>query len=128
MKTKSTWNVVLVAALSNCLLAHAVEPAAPVKARPFSMTRVRLLDGPFKKAMEINRAYLHKLAPDRMLWPFHERAGLPTTGERYGGWEQRDCVGHTSGHYLSACALMYASTGDKELKKRVCTMIAGDWY
>jgi len=116
--------VVLVAVLSNCLFAEAVEPAVPIKARPFSLSEVRLLDGPFKKAMQINQAYLLKLDADRMLWPFHERAGLPTKGERYGGWELRDVVGHTSGHYLSACSLMYASTGDEEMKRRVDYMVS----
>ena len=110
--------------LSTCVSANEVEPAAPIEARPFPLNQVRLLDSPFKEAMEINRAYLLKLDPDRMLWPFHERAGLPTTGERYGGWEQKDCVGQTSGHYLSACSLMYASTGDEELKRRVNYMVS----
>jgi len=102
----------------------AAEPASVVEARPFPLDRVVLLDSPFKKAMEINRAYLLKLDPDRFLWPFHERAGMPTTGERYGGWARKDCVGQLSGHYLSACSLMYASTGDEELKRRVAHMVA----
>ena len=123
MRTKWTLTVVVVAVLGNCLRADAVEPAVPIKAQPFSLNQVRLLDGPFKKAMEINKAYLLKLDADRMLWPFHQYAGLPTKGERYGGWAQKDCVGHEAGHYLSACALMYASTGDEELKKRVDYMV-----
>ena len=102
----------------------AVEPASAVKARPFPLERVALLDSPFKKAMEINRAYLLKLDPDRFLWPFHERAGMTTKGQRYGGWEQKDIVGQTSGHYLTACSLMYASSGDGELKRRVDYMVA----
>ncbi|MBN1513123.1 MAG: glycoside hydrolase family 127 protein, partial [Phycisphaerae bacterium] len=32
--------------------------------------------------------------------------------------------GHTMGHYLSACALMYASTGDERLKARVDGIVA----
>ena len=98
--------------------------AKVVKARPFALRRVRLLDSAFKRAMEVNRAYLLKLDPDRFLWPFHERAGLPPKGKRYGGWARLDCVGHTSGHYLSACSLMCASTGDEELKRRVDYMVA----
>jgi len=107
-----------------CPLLLAADPPSVVKARPFPLNRVSLLDSPFKKAMEVNKAYLLRLDADRMLWPFHDRAGLPTKGKRYGGWEQRDCVGQTSGHYLSACALMYASTGDKEIKKRVDYMVS----
>jgi len=109
--------------MSTCLLAEAVEPAIDIEAKPFLLGDVRLLDSPFKKAMEVNKAYLLKLDADRMLWPFHDRAGMPTKGERYGGWERRDCVGQTSGHYLSACSLTYASTGDPELKKRVDYMV-----
>ncbi len=123
MRTKLMLAVVLVAVLSSCLLAAPVKPAIPIEAKPFALNQVRLLDSPFKKAMEINKAYLLELDADRMLWAFHERAGMPTKGERYGGWEKRDCVGQTSGHYLSACALMYASTGDEEIKKRVDYMV-----
>ena len=110
--------------MSGYLLADAVKPATEIAAKPFPLSQVRLLDSPFKKAMEVNKAYLLKLDADRMLWPFHDRAGLPTKGKRYGGWERRDCVGQTSGHYLSACALTYASTGDKEMKKRVDYMVS----
>lgn len=124
MRTKLTLTVVLVAVLGNCLQAVPVEQAVPIKAKPFPLNQVRLLDGPFKKAMEINKAYLLKLDADRMLWPFHQYAGLPTKGQRYGGWAQKDCIGHEAGHYLSACALMYASTGDQEIKKRVDYMVS----
>ena len=124
MRMKLMLAVVLVGVLGSCLLAAPVKPAIPIEARPFALNQVRLLDSPFKKAMEINKAYLLKLDADRMLWPFHDRAGMPTKGERYGGWEHRDCVGQTSGHYLSACSLMYASTGDEEIKKRVDYMVS----
>jgi DUF1680 family protein len=100
------------------------EPSSAVKARSFPLTQVRLLESPFKKTMEINRAYLLRLDADRFLWPYHDRAGMPTKGKRYGGWAGKDCVGHASGHYLSACAMMVASTGDKELKRRVDYMVA----
>jgi len=100
------------------------EGESVVVARPFGLDRVRLLDSPFKKAMEINRAYLLKLDADRFLWPFHERAGMAVKGQRYGGWEMKDIVGQTAGHYLTACSLMVASAGDKELKRRVDYMVA----
>jgi len=74
MRTQWTLTVVLVVVLGNGLRSDAVEPAVPIKAQPFSLNQVRLLDSPFKKAMGINKAYLIKLDVDRMLWPFHERA------------------------------------------------------
>ena len=100
------------------------EPASSVKARPFALDRVTLLDSPFHRAMEINQAYLLRFEPDRLLWPFHERAKLPIKGARYGGWEKKDVVGSMAGHYLTACSLMYAATRDDELKKRVDYMVA----
>jgi len=124
MKTTRALTLVLATFSVGCPLLFAAEPASVVEARPFPLDRVTLLDSPFKKAMEINRAYLLALDPDRFLWPFHERAGLPTKGERYGGWEKRDCVGQVAGHYLTACSLMYASTGDEELKRRAAYMVA----
>ncbi len=124
MKTIHTTLLALVALSIGCPLLVAAEPDSVVFAQPFALDRVELLNGPFKKAMDINRAYLLKLDADRFLWPFHERAGLPTKGERYGGWERKDIVGQTAGHYLTACALMYATTGDKQLKQRVDYMVS----
>jgi DUF1680 family protein len=124
MRTILTLTVVLAAAWGNDLFSDEVEPAVSIKARPFPLNQVRLLDSQFKRAMEINKEYLLQLDPDRMLWPYHDRAGLPTKGERYGGWAKKDCVGHESGHYLSACSLMYASTGDEEMKRRADYMVS----
>ena len=31
--------------------------------------------------MKVNQKYLLELDADRMLWPYHERAGLPIKGE-----------------------------------------------
>jgi DUF1680 family protein len=88
--------------------------------RPFAMTEVRLLPGVFQQAQEANRKFLHEQMPDRLLHVFRVNAGLGSTAEALGGWEKPDCEvrGHFVGHYLSACALSYASTGDKELKAR----------
>ncbi|MDP6546980.1 MAG: glycoside hydrolase family 127 protein [Phycisphaerae bacterium] len=124
MKTTHVLMIAVITLSIGCPFISAAETASVVKAKPFPLARVSLLEGPFKKAMEINRAYLLRLDADRFLWPFHERAGMKTKGERYGGWEKKDVVGHTSGHYISACAMMYASTGDKELKKRVDYMVS----
>ncbi len=93
------------------------------QARPFDLREVRLLDGPFREAMLRNRRYLHDLESDRLLWHFRRTAGLPTPGEPMGGWEKTELRGHTMGHYLSACALMFASTGDQELKERADAIV-----
>ena len=95
--------------------------APTLKLRAFSLKELRLLDGPFHDAMELDKAYLLSLDANRLLHTFRLTAGLPTTAEPYGGWESPGCElrGHCLGHYLSACALMYASTGDEKLKARV---------
>ena len=91
----------------------------PFKARPFALEDVRLLDGPFKRAMELDAAYLLSLEPDRLLSGFREDAGLEPKAEKYGGWETQGIAGHSLGHHVSACSMMYASTGDERFRKRV---------
>jgi uncharacterized protein len=97
-----------------------ISPVTSIKAFSFNVNDVKLLDGsPFKHAMDKDAAYLLVLEPDRLLFRFYQNAGLPTKGEIYGGWESEGLSGHTLGHYLSACALFYASTGNVEFKNRV---------
>lgn len=69
--------------------------------------------------MEKDAAYLLLIDTKRLLHRFYENAGLPTNGDVYGGWESEGLSGHTMGHYLSACSMMYASTGDNRLSERV---------
>lgn len=97
----------------------AVKPTAPIMAYSFDLKDVRLLDGsPFKNAMDKDAAYLLTIEPKRLLHRFYLNAGLPTQGDVYGGWESEGLSGHTLGHYLSACAMMYASTGNVQFKER----------
>ncbi|MGH9395257.1 MAG: glycoside hydrolase family 127 protein [Terriglobia bacterium] len=99
----------------------------PWKVLPFPNAQIKLLDGVFKDQMEINQGYLRMLPNDRLAHTFRLTAGLPSTAEPLGGWEKPDCElrGHfTGGHYLSASALIYASTGDDELKKKANELVA----
>lgn len=89
------------------------------KAFSFPLEDVRLLDGPFKHAMTRNAEYLLRLEPDRLLSGFRKEAGLEPKAKAYGGWESMTIAGHSLGHYLSACALMFASTGDVRFRDRV---------
>lgn len=101
-------------------------PVAPVAraVTAFALGEVELLDGPFLRARTRNQKYLLSLEPDRMLHTFRVNAGLQPKAEVYGGWESAPtwadihCQGHTLGHYLSACALMYGATGDVRFKDR----------
>lgn len=97
-----------------------INPVAAVKAYAFNIKDVKLLDGsPFKNAMEKDAAYILTIEPDRLLYRFYENAGLPAKGPVYGGWESEGLSGHTLGHYLSACSLFYANTGNIEFKNRI---------
>jgi DUF1680 family protein len=95
--------------------------------RPFPMKNVRLQPGAFSTAADANRRYLKSLPPDRLLHTFRLTAGLPSSAEPLGDWEKPDCElrGHfAGGHYLSACALAFASSGDEELKRNGDIMVA----
>ncbi|MDD4644358.1 MAG: glycoside hydrolase family 127 protein [Bacteroidales bacterium] len=93
--------------------------AVPFRVKKFRLDEVKLLDGPFKHAMELDKKVLLDYQPDRMLSKFYKEAGLTPKAEHYHGWEDGTIAGHTLGHYLSACALMYQSTGDKRFLERV---------
>lgn len=96
------------------------------KAAPFPLQQVRLLDGAFRQAMERDQRYLLQLEPDRFLHTFRQTAGLPTSATPFGGWESEDCElrGHSLGHYLSACSLMYANGAGSEFKARVDAIVS----
>lgn len=99
---------------------------APTKVQPFPMTAVRLTPGPFHDAQEWNRGVLRRLPVDRLVHNFRVNAGLSSSAEPLGGWEKPDCElrGHFTGHFLSACALMYASTGDQAIKAKGDAIVA----
>jgi DUF1680 family protein len=100
----------------------------PSKVKPFAMTQVRLLDGPFKDAQEWNRGYMSRLPVDRLVRNFRVNAGLPTDAKPFGGWEQpnngqklhreSELRGHFTGHFLSASAQLFASAGDTAAKAK----------
>ncbi len=77
--------------------------------------------------MELNRGFLYSIPNDRLLYNFRVTAGLPTNATPLGGWEAPDCElrGHYVGHYLSACALLYASTGDEEIRTKANELVTG---
>jgi uncharacterized protein len=96
-------------------------------ARPFLLKDVKLLPGAFSAAADGNRKYLKSLPPDRLLHTFRLTAGLPSSAEPLGDWEKPDCElrGHfAGGHYLSACALAFASSGDEDLKRNGDLVVA----
>ncbi len=96
-----------------------IKDKVPQKAYAFSLRDVRLLDSPFKTAMELDAKYLLLLEADRFLSRYREFAGLKSKAEAYGGWEKATISGHSLGHYLTAISKLYACTSDKRLLERV---------
>lgn len=107
----------------NTLSEHKVKTGGPevvtFRALPFELTEVHLLDGPFKHATELNVKSLLNYEPDRLLAKFRTEAGLEPKAEHYHGWEDNTIAGHSLGHHLSACALMYQTTSDQRFLDRV---------
>lgn len=102
------------------------------KVEPFPLTQVRVTGGIYKDAQEWNRGYMQRLAADRLLYNFRQNAGLPAgPAEPLGGWEApadgkrgTELRGHFTGHFLTAAAQLYASTGDQEAKAKGDSMVA----
>lgn len=109
--------------LAACLLAVVVS-VAPLKAEPFPLGRVKLLEGPFAKANQATARYLLTVNADRLLHSFRKHSGLEPKAPMYGGWENMGLAGHSLGHYLSACAMEFAVSGDKRFKEKVDYIIA----
>ncbi len=113
-------------------LTFARQPVTPA-VQPFPMSQVRLLPGNvFHDSQEWNRSYMSRLEADRLLYTFRVNARLPVGATRpLGGWEQpengrrsSELRGHFAGHYLSASAYLFASTGDTNAKSKADSMVA----
>jgi uncharacterized protein len=87
----------------------------------FNLRDVALLESPFKRAEQLNLKVLLQYDTDRLLEPFLTEAGLTAKGKRYTNWD--GLAGHVGGHYLTALAIHYASTGNAECKTRMDYMI-----
>jgi DUF1680 family protein len=88
----------------------------------FSLSVVKLLDGPFQDARDLNIKVLLKYDVDRLLAGYRKEANLPEKAKGFTNWDGLD--GHVGGHYLSALAMNYAATNNTECKKRIDYMLA----
>ncbi|MCJ7738077.1 MAG: glycoside hydrolase family 127 protein, partial [Anaerolineae bacterium] len=108
-------------------------------ARSFPLDQVQLLRGEPKRRYDLNRSYVMSLTNRSLLQNFYLEAGLlrgilratshgdPDVGDDWHwGWESPTCQlrGHFLGHWLSAAARMYATTGDIEAKAKADTIVA----
>src|SRR5690606_31014738 len=89
----------------------------------FPLSSVQLLESPFLSAQTTDFEYIMEMDPDRLLAPFLVEAGLEPKAPKYGNWENTGLDGHIGGHYLSALAMMYASTGEEVLLERLNYMV-----
>lgn len=97
------------------------------------LSHIHLTKGLFADRYGLNRQYLIKLEPKKLLQNFYYEAGLAKRSDCiligkeeqgyescYWGWESPMCElrGHFLGHYLSACAYIIAETGDEDIRRR----------
>jgi len=88
----------------------------------FPLGDITLLASPFKSAQELNIQTLLQYDTDRLLEPFLTEAGLTPKVARFTNWD--GLSGHVGGHYLTALAMNYASTGNAECKTRMDYMLS----
>ena len=110
------------------------ETTAPVRVQSFDLKDVRLLPSRFRDNMLRDSAWMTSLDVNRLLHSFRTNAGVFAgreggymTVKKLGGWESLDCElrGHTTGHLLSAYALMYAATGSEIFKLKGDSLVNG---
>ncbi|BEV02790.1 glycoside hydrolase family 127 protein [Chryseobacterium gambrini] len=89
----------------------------------FPLNKVALSESIFSRAMQTDKNYIMSMDADRLLAPYLKEAGLNPKKPNYPNWENTGLDGHIGGHYISALALMYASTGDAKVKQRLDCMI-----
>ena len=108
-----------------------VPPAIPLKAHSFALEDMPLYGhwSPVLSTMNftLNRFGAGDPAVDELLHAFRLNAGVPSSARPLGGWEDPRCEfrGHFTGHYLSACGLMYATSGDVRVKKTGNAIVQG---
>ncbi|MGA9591077.1 MAG: glycoside hydrolase family 127 protein [Salegentibacter sp.] len=106
------------------LLSFGAMTAQTEKVELFKLQDVQLKDSPFRDAMLTDLHYMMQLDPNRLLAPFLKEAGLEPKAENYPNWENTGLDGHIAGHYLTALAQMYASTGDEAALDRLKYMLS----
>lgn len=111
-----------------------VKNVPEMKAQTFPLSAVRLLPGRLHDNLSRDSAWMANISTKRLLHSFRNThgvfAGLEGGYEsvkKLGGWESLDCDlrGHTTGHLLSAYALMHAATGAEVFKLKADSLVDG---
>lgn len=85
----------------------------------FDLNRVAVTDAYSENAFRKETEYLLSLEPDKLLAGFYEMQGKQGKAQKYSGWESTEIKGHTLGHYLTAIAQAYLSSGNEEFLRRM---------
>jgi DUF1680 family protein len=109
--------------------AHAMQNQNALRtpaATPFALEDVKILAPDLLRMRAQTLDYMLALDSDRLLHNFRVTASLPSSADPLynresptNGWR-----GHYVGHYLSACAQMYASTNDPRIKTKADDIVA----
>lgn len=90
---------------------------------------VRLTDPELLRRERANRDYMMRLTNRNLMLNFNLEAGRYADSgapqDIHGGWESPTCQlrGHFLGHWLSAAALRYAVTGDREIQAKAQALV-----
>lgn len=110
-----------VIAISICAVAVVATAQSRLYHNEFPLGAVQVTDPMLSHARDLNIETLLSYDTDRLLAPYLKEAGLTPKAESFPNWDGLD--GHVGGHYLSALAIHYASTGNQQLKQRMDYML-----
>ena len=103
------------------LMAGSIQAQDRLYADEFPLGDVTLLDGPLKKARDLNIQVLLKYDNDRLLAPYLKEAGLTPKAQSYRNWDGLD--GHVGGHYLTAMAINAATASVWSTGSASCSVV-----
>lgn len=117
-----------VSAWSSSILAQVTSTpgTANLIAQPFSLGDVTLQPSIFTQLRDSEYAYLDNYSLDKLLYAFRAAAGLDTKGATaMGGWDSAagKLRGHSTGHFLTAFAQAYASSGEEKWRTKIDYLI-----
>lgn len=117
-----------VKATAEVTVTDTVSEAPKVAATEFDLSDISLdgTDTIYGQNMARDLEYLKIMDADRMLYNFRKTFGQDTKGaEPLTGWEEPTGLlrGHSTGHFMSALAQAYASTGEKAYKEKMDYMV-----
>lgn len=104
------------------------------KVYAFDLDEVKLLDSRFKENMQRDINWLMSINVNSLLHSFRTNAGVYSgieggynSTKKIAGWESLDCElrGHTTGHILSALALLYGNTKENKYKIKGDSIVTG---